>query len=62
MMAVLHNIPDMAIPLKQSLGENISNIDLNFKSFALVPRKPLIQDIESSKQSIFNIFFFTNNY
>lgn len=51
MMAVLHNIQDMALPLKQSLGESAEKIDLNIKSFALLPRKPLILDFESSQQS-----------
>ena len=48
MMAALHNIQDMALPLKQSLGENANKIDLNLKSFALIPRKPIIQDFDSS--------------
>lgn len=46
-MAVTHNIEEMAVPLKQSLGVEIPTF--KHQGFALVPPKPLIKDPESSK-------------
>jgi coatomer protein complex subunit alpha (xenin) len=51
MMAVTHNIEDMARVLKPSLGDNLGNIDFSFfKPTALVPPKPLIPWSEKNPQ------------
>jgi len=40
MSAVVHNLPDLAIPLKNSIMENLPDIKFDFDSFSLIPAKP----------------------
>ena len=55
MMAVLHNIQEMAGPLKSSIQENLGNINFDLiKAQAIIPPKPLIMDLTSSPQANMN--------
>lgn len=40
MSAVVHNLPDLATPLKSSITENLPDIKFDFDSFSLIPAKP----------------------
>ncbi|MFN9908448.1 MAG: hypothetical protein ACK56F_20355 [bacterium] len=44
MSAVVHNLPDLATPLKNSSVENLPDIKFNFESFSLIPAKPAFPD------------------
>ena len=66
MMAIVHNVEEMAVPLKESISEFLPNINFNFESTAILPPKPLIQDLSSSPQSknikFINYFYFCCYY
>jgi hypothetical protein len=42
MSAVVHNLPEMAAPLKLSIEECLPEINFDFESFCLIPPKPLL--------------------
>ena len=44
MSAVVHNLPDLATPLKNSIMENLPDIKFDFESFSLIPAKPAFPD------------------
>jgi hypothetical protein len=44
MSAVIHNLPDLATPLKNSIVENLPDIKFDFESFSLIPAKPAFPD------------------
>lgn len=44
MSAVVHNIPDMAGPLKSSVEEYLPYISFDFKASALITPKPILKN------------------
>lgn len=49
-MANVHNIQELAVPLKESI-EEVTPLPEKYKYEALVPGKPLVKDQEISGQS-----------
>ncbi len=41
MSAVIHNLPEMAKPLKQSIEDCLHEINFDFESVCLIPPKPI---------------------
>jgi len=44
MSAVVHNLPELAAPLKQSIEESVSGLNFDFKSLCLIPPKSVFPD------------------